>query len=91
MMVTACSQKALVIYSRVSSKEREKEGFSIPAQLEYSLQKPFDTFVNMPTCVDWLPKLEVIRTEHYQEIIEMSHLLAGMQRYFPSLAAMQHH
>ena len=32
-----------------------------------------------------VPKLEVIRNEHYQEIIEMSHLLAGMQRYFPRL------
>jgi len=35
----------------------------------------------------WLPKLEVIRNEHYQEIMEMSHLLAGMQRYFPMLKA----
>ena len=41
--------------------------------------------------VNCLPKLEVIRNEHYQEIMEMSHLLAGMQRYFPMLSAMQHH
>lgn len=51
-----------------------------------------EAFIKKPVTKDrffinWLPKLELIRNEHYQEIMEMSHLLAGMQRYFPMLKA----
>ena len=33
-MKKSISPEKVVIYARVSSKEQEKEGFSIPAQLE---------------------------------------------------------
>jgi DNA invertase Pin-like site-specific DNA recombinase len=49
-------RKSAVIYARVSSKEQEKEGFSIPAQLkllhEYAMEEGFQVireFVDVET------------------------------------------
>ena len=56
ILKTVPSQRLALIYARVSSKEQEKEGFSIPAQLkllnEYAQGKGFQVvreFVDVET------------------------------------------
>ena len=48
------SRKQAVIYARVSSKEQEKEGFSIPAQLkllkEYAAAQGFGVAAGVRRC-----------------------------------------
>ena len=64
------ARKQAVIYARVSSKEQEKEGFSIPAQLkllkEYAAAQRFKVaqeYVDVETAnaVDFHPKLSHFR------------------------------
>jgi len=50
--------------------------------LEFSMRKPFDAFMNLKDQNKILPILEILRTESYQEILAFYPLLKTLQDQF---------
>jgi len=38
-------------------------------KLIYDYKKPFDVLANMGSCKVWLPKVNILRTNYYEEIV----------------------
>jgi site-specific DNA recombinase len=55
-------------------------------KLSYDYKKPFDILCSLPNCSVWLSKLDILRTDYYEEVVSYYEFIDTIKKVFKFVA-----